>query len=107
MSDTPASLYYGDNLDVLRAWIPDQSIDLIYLDPPFSSNRDYFVLFRDRTGMASQAQQLGSTSQQSSQYGQLTSQIQAESQELSMLSSAVSNSIKSIGDAASTMAKKD
>ena len=57
--------------------------------------------------MASQAQQLGSTSQQSSQYGQLTSQIQAESQELSMLSSAVSNSIKSIGDAASTMAKKD
>ncbi len=57
--------------------------------------------------MASMAKQLGSTDTQSSQYGKLSSMIQAESQELSMLASAVNNSIKSIGDAGSTMAKKD
>ncbi len=34
-------LYYGDNLDILRRYIPDASGDLIYLDPPFNSNRDY------------------------------------------------------------------
>jgi len=33
-------LYYGDNLDILRRYLPDASIDLIYLDPPFNSNRD-------------------------------------------------------------------
>ena len=32
-------LYYGDNLEILRRHIPDGSIDLIYLDPPFNSNR--------------------------------------------------------------------
>jgi len=36
-------LYYGDNLDILRRYIPDASIDLIYLAPPFNSNRDYSV----------------------------------------------------------------
>lgn len=50
-------LYYGDNLDVLREHIPSESIDLIYLDPPFNSNRNYFVLFKDRTGSASAAQE--------------------------------------------------
>ena len=35
----PNTLYYGDNLDVLRQYIPDESVDLIYLDPPFNSNR--------------------------------------------------------------------
>jgi DNA modification methylase len=34
-------LYYGDNLDILRRYIPDASVDLVYLDPPFNSNRDY------------------------------------------------------------------
>jgi DNA modification methylase len=34
-------LYYGDNLDILRDHVPDASIDLVYLDPPFNSNRDY------------------------------------------------------------------
>jgi 16S rRNA G966 N2-methylase RsmD len=34
-------LYYGDNLDILRRYIADESVDLIYLDPPFNSNRDY------------------------------------------------------------------
>jgi len=49
-------LYYGDNLDILRKYIPDESIDLIYLDPPFNSNRSYNVLFRESTGAASEAQ---------------------------------------------------
>ena len=37
-------LYYGDNLDILRRYIDDDSVDLIYLDPPFNSNADYNVL---------------------------------------------------------------
>jgi site-specific DNA-methyltransferase (adenine-specific) len=37
-------LYYGDNLQVLREHITDQSVDLIYLDPPFNSKRDYNLL---------------------------------------------------------------
>ena len=49
-------LYYGDNLDVLRQHIPDESIDLIYLDPPFNSKRSYNVLFRESSGAASDAQ---------------------------------------------------
>src|SRR3989337_3631316 len=49
-------LYYGDNLDILRHHIPDDSIDLIYLDPPFNSNRSYNVLFRESSGAASYAQ---------------------------------------------------
>lgn len=49
-------LYYGDNLDILRGHIPDGSVDLIYLDPPFNSNRSYNVLFREATGSASEAQ---------------------------------------------------
>ena len=49
-------LYYGDNLEVLRAQIRDQSVDLIYLDPPFNSNATYNVLFRDPSGDSSQAQ---------------------------------------------------
>jgi len=35
------TLYYGDNLDILLKYIADESVDLIYLDPPFNSNRDY------------------------------------------------------------------
>ena len=49
-------LYYGDNLDILRKHIPDESIDLIYLDPPFNSQADYNVLFREATGELSEAQ---------------------------------------------------
>jgi len=49
-------LYYGDNLDILREHIPDESIDLIYLDPPFNSNRSYNVLFRESGGASSGAQ---------------------------------------------------
>lgn len=43
-------LYYGDNLEVLREHIADQSVDLIYLDPPFNSNASYNVLFRAPSG---------------------------------------------------------
>lgn len=49
-------MFYGDNLDVLRKEIPNESVDLIYLDPPFNSNRSYNVLFKSHTGTESQAQ---------------------------------------------------
>jgi DNA modification methylase len=49
-------LYYGDNLDILRRYIDDESVDLVYLDPPFNSNQDYNVLFADRQGSRSAAQ---------------------------------------------------
>ena len=50
------TLYYGDNLDILREHIPDESVDLIYLDPPFNSNRSYNVLFREANGTAADSQ---------------------------------------------------
>src|SRR6266550_3377273 len=49
-------LYYGDNLTVLREHINDESIDLIYLDPPFNSRQDYNVLFAERDGTRSASQ---------------------------------------------------
>lgn len=49
-------LYYGDNLEVLRRHIADESVDLVYLDPPFNSNRSYNVLFRSQSGDEAQAQ---------------------------------------------------
>ena len=49
-------LYYGDNLDILRRYIKDNTIDLIYLDPPFKSNQDYNILFKERNGTKSSAQ---------------------------------------------------
>jgi DNA modification methylase len=49
-------LYYGDNLKILRNHIPDNSIDLIYLDPPFNSSATYNVLFKEPSGKPSQAQ---------------------------------------------------
>ena len=56
-------LYYGDNLDVLRLHIADESVDLVYLDPPFNSNATYNVLFaeRDGTQAASQIKAFGDT----------------------------------------------
>jgi site-specific DNA-methyltransferase (adenine-specific) len=59
MSDLATNLlYYGDNLDILRRYIADASVDLVYLDPPFNSNRDYNVIFRDESGNATDAQLL-------------------------------------------------
>lgn len=49
-------LYYGDNLDVLRRYIKDESVDLVYLDPPFKSNQDYNVLFAEKDGTGAAAQ---------------------------------------------------
>jgi hypothetical protein len=49
-------LFYGDNLNVLRASIKDEIVDLIYLDPPFNSNANYNVLFKSPTGADSPAQ---------------------------------------------------
>jgi DNA modification methylase len=49
-------LYYGDNLEVLREHIATESVDLIYLDPPFNSNATYNVLFRSQAGEQSRAQ---------------------------------------------------
>ena len=49
-------LYFGDNLEVLRKHIPDESVDLIYLDPPFNSKADYNVIFREHTGKGPGAQ---------------------------------------------------
>ncbi|MBU2611822.1 MAG: restriction endonuclease [Chloroflexi bacterium] len=53
---TQNTLFYGDNLPILREHIPDESIDLIYLDPPFNSNRSYNVLFKDERGEEAEAQ---------------------------------------------------
>jgi len=49
-------LYYGDNLHVLRDHIADEFVDLIYLDPPFNSKRDYNLLFKSPKGHESEAQ---------------------------------------------------
>ena len=52
----PNHLYYGDNLEILRAHIKDESIDLVYLDPPFYSQATYNVLFNAHSGQQSKAQ---------------------------------------------------
>ena len=52
----PNTLYYGDNLEILRQHVPAESVDLVYLDPPFNSNASYNVLFRERSGEESPAQ---------------------------------------------------
>jgi len=50
------TLYYGDNLDILKRYIPDESIDLVYLDPPFKSNQNYNVLFKEKNGSQAASQ---------------------------------------------------
>jgi len=49
-------LYYGDNLEILPRYLSDESVDLIYLDPPFKSDQDYNVLFQEKNGTGSTAQ---------------------------------------------------
>jgi DNA modification methylase len=56
MPDFANALYYGDNLEVMRRYVADESVDLVYLDPPFNSERDYNVLFEERDGSKSSAQ---------------------------------------------------
>jgi DNA modification methylase len=52
------ALYYGDNLTILRKFLPDDSVDLVYLDPPFNSSQSYNVIFKDESGRGSDAQLL-------------------------------------------------
>ncbi|MCJ7776741.1 MAG: restriction endonuclease [Sedimentisphaerales bacterium] len=49
-------LYYGDNLDILRRYINDETIDLVYLDPPFKSDQNYNILFAEHNGTRSASQ---------------------------------------------------
>lgn len=56
MLSDESKLFYGDNLGILRDYIPSESVDLIYLDPPFKSNQDYNVLFAEQDGSRSAAQ---------------------------------------------------
>ena len=49
-------LHFGDNLPILREHLPDESVDLIYLDPPFNSNATYNVLFRENDSSECAAQ---------------------------------------------------
>lgn len=49
-------LFYGDNLDVLRRYVEDESVDLVYLDPPFNSDQDFNVLFAEHDGTRAAAQ---------------------------------------------------
>lgn len=51
-------MYYGDNLDVMREHIPSNSVDLVYLDPPFNSNRNYNVIFGKESRSASATAQI-------------------------------------------------
>jgi DNA modification methylase len=53
---TENKLYYGDNLDVLYRYIGDESVDLVYLDPPFKSDQNYNVLFAEKNGAQSASQ---------------------------------------------------
>ena len=53
-------LYYSDNLDVLRQHVPDESVDLAYLDPPFNSNANYNLLFEEHTSIAAPPKVRGS-----------------------------------------------
>jgi site-specific DNA-methyltransferase (adenine-specific) len=50
------TLYCGDNLDILKRYIPDESIDVVYLDPPFKSNQNYNVLFKEKNGSQAASQ---------------------------------------------------
>jgi DNA modification methylase len=58
MQETPPrnTLFYGDNLAILREHVEDESVDLVYLDPPFNSNANYNLLFKAPDGHQSQAQ---------------------------------------------------
>ncbi|MBE3109694.1 MAG: restriction endonuclease [Acidobacteria bacterium] len=50
------TLYYGDNLEILKRYISDESVDLVYLDPPFKSNQNYNVLFKEKNGAQAASQ---------------------------------------------------
>ena len=51
-------LYYADKLDILRRYVKDETVDLIYLDPPFKTNANYNVLFAEHNGSRAAAQEV-------------------------------------------------
>jgi len=53
---TNNTLFYGDNLPIMREYLADETVDLIYLDPPFNSSRSYNVLYKDESGAEAEAQ---------------------------------------------------
>jgi hypothetical protein len=55
LAASSGTLYYGDNLDVLRRYVKDESVDVVYLDPPFKSDQQYNVLFKERSGQVGDA----------------------------------------------------
>ena len=56
MATEKNTLYYGDNLEVLERYLKSDSVDLVYLDPPFNSRQDYNVLFAEKDGSQSSSQ---------------------------------------------------
>lgn len=56
MATEKNKLYYGDNLEVLQRYVKDETVDLVYLDPPFNSRQDYNVLFAEKDGSQSSSQ---------------------------------------------------
>ena len=56
MGDPTRKLYFGDNLEIMREHVADESVDLVYLDPPFNSKQTYNVLFKTDDARPSQAQ---------------------------------------------------
>ena len=48
--DLESLFFLGDNLEMLRRFVPDESVDLVYLDPPFNSNASYNTLFKHADG---------------------------------------------------------
>jgi site-specific DNA-methyltransferase (adenine-specific) len=54
--DAKNQLFYGDNYEVLQRYVKDESVDLVYLDPPFNSRQDYNVLFAEKDGSQSSSQ---------------------------------------------------
>jgi len=55
-TDWKNKLYFGDNLKIMREYIQNESVDLIYLDPPFNSKATYNILFEEKNGSQSRAQ---------------------------------------------------
>ena len=51
-------LYYGDNLEILRRYIKDESVDLVYIDPPFKSNQDYKITKKQLEYLAERVKKL-------------------------------------------------
>ncbi len=56
MTTEKNKLYYGDNLEILKLYVKDESVDLVYLDPPFNSRQGYNVLFAEKDGSQSSSQ---------------------------------------------------